>query len=124
MKKLTSIVYTVTDLDAAKAVHTALLGTESHTDTPYYVGFNLGGVEIALTPHVLTAGANVAAMARELASHIEFVRARRNCLQDINGRTETPHHSRKRRSRLQVEFGTVSVTSIHKSLGTEEVKWA
>jgi predicted enzyme related to lactoylglutathione lyase len=50
MNTLTSIVYTVHDLAAATAVHAALLGVEPHTDTPYYVGFNVGGVEIALTP--------------------------------------------------------------------------
>jgi len=38
------------DLDAAKAIHTALLGTEPHTDQPFYVGFNVGGVEIGLDP--------------------------------------------------------------------------
>jgi len=50
MNTIHNIVYTVGDLDAAKAIHTALLGTEPHTDQPYYVGFNVGGVEIALAP--------------------------------------------------------------------------
>ena len=50
MNTLTSIVYTVQDLDAAKTIHTALLGTQPHTDTPYYVGFNVGGLEIGLAP--------------------------------------------------------------------------
>jgi predicted enzyme related to lactoylglutathione lyase len=50
MNTLQSIVYTVRDLDAAKAIHITLLGAEPHTDQPYYVGFNLGGVEIGLTP--------------------------------------------------------------------------
>lgn len=51
MNTIHSIVYTVSDLDAAKAIHTALLGTEPHTDTSYYVGYNVGGVEIALAPN-------------------------------------------------------------------------
>jgi len=51
MNTIHNIVYTVSDLAAAKAIHTALLGTDPHTDTPYYVGYNVGGVEIALTPH-------------------------------------------------------------------------
>jgi predicted enzyme related to lactoylglutathione lyase len=51
MNILASIVHPVRDLDAAKAVHTALLGTGPHTDQPYYVGFNVGGVEIGLDPH-------------------------------------------------------------------------
>ncbi len=50
MNTLANIVYTVTDLNAAKAIHTALLGVEPHTDQPYYVGYNVGGVEIALRP--------------------------------------------------------------------------
>jgi predicted enzyme related to lactoylglutathione lyase len=50
MNTLTSIVYTATDLDAATAIHTALLGTQPHTSTAYYVGFNVGGIEIAITP--------------------------------------------------------------------------
>jgi predicted enzyme related to lactoylglutathione lyase len=51
MNTLRSIVYPVRDLVAAKAVHTALLGIEPHTDQPFYVGFNVGGVEIGLNPH-------------------------------------------------------------------------
>jgi predicted enzyme related to lactoylglutathione lyase len=39
----------VSDLDAAKAVYTALYG-EPHTDQPYYVGFNVDGFEIGLNP--------------------------------------------------------------------------
>src|SRR5690606_8005050 len=50
MNNVENIVYTVTDLEAAKAIHTALLGVEPHTDQPYYVGFNVGGLEIGLTP--------------------------------------------------------------------------
>lgn len=33
-----------------KAIHTALLGIEPHTDESYYVGFNVGGIEIGLSP--------------------------------------------------------------------------
>lgn len=44
-----SLVVPVSDLDAAKAVYTALLG-EPHTDQPYYVGYNVDGFEIALNP--------------------------------------------------------------------------
>ena len=47
MNPLKSIMYTVTNLDAAKAVHAAVLGVAPHTDQPYYVGFNVGGFDIA-----------------------------------------------------------------------------
>ena len=50
MNTLHSIVHPVRDLDAAKAIHIVLLGVEPHTDQPYYVGFNVGGVEIGLDP--------------------------------------------------------------------------
>jgi predicted enzyme related to lactoylglutathione lyase len=51
MNTLQSVVHPVRHLDAAKAIHTALLGTGPHTDKPFYVGFNVGGVEIGLDPH-------------------------------------------------------------------------
>jgi predicted enzyme related to lactoylglutathione lyase len=50
MNTFDNIVYTVSDLSTAKRIHAALLGTEPHTDQPYYVGFNVNGVEIGLAP--------------------------------------------------------------------------
>jgi predicted enzyme related to lactoylglutathione lyase len=44
-----SLVIPVTDLDATKAVYTALLGAP-HTDESYYVGYNVEGFEVALNP--------------------------------------------------------------------------
>ena len=44
-----SLVVPVSDVDAAKKVYAALYG-DPHTDQPYYVGFNVGGFEIALNP--------------------------------------------------------------------------
>ncbi len=44
-----SLVIPVSNLDAAKAVYTALLGAP-HTDQPYYVGYNVDGFEIGLNP--------------------------------------------------------------------------
>jgi predicted enzyme related to lactoylglutathione lyase len=44
-----SLVIPVSDLDAAKAVYNALLGSP-HTDQPYYVGYNVNGFEVALNP--------------------------------------------------------------------------
>jgi predicted enzyme related to lactoylglutathione lyase len=39
----------VSDLDAAKIVYGALLGSP-HTDEPYYVGYNINGFEVGLNP--------------------------------------------------------------------------
>ncbi len=50
MNILDNILYTVSDLDAAKALHATILDAQPHTDTPYYVGFEIAGVEIGLTP--------------------------------------------------------------------------
>lgn len=44
-----SLVVPVSDLDATKAVYTALLGAP-HTDESYYVGYNVNGFEVALNP--------------------------------------------------------------------------
>jgi predicted enzyme related to lactoylglutathione lyase len=44
-----SLVIPVSDLDAAKAVYTALLGAP-HTDESYYVGYNIDGFEVGLNP--------------------------------------------------------------------------
>ncbi|MBE7187134.1 VOC family protein [Jatrophihabitans endophyticus] len=49
MPEPATIVFPVSDLDAAKAVYTALLG-EPYADTPYYVGYRAGGPEVALDP--------------------------------------------------------------------------
>ena len=50
-----SLVIPVSDLDAAKAVYTALLGAP-HTDQPYYVGYNVNGFEVALAPGDVSGG--------------------------------------------------------------------
>ena len=44
-----SVVIPVSDLVAAKAVYTALLG-DPHTDASYYVGYNVDGFEVGLNP--------------------------------------------------------------------------
>lgn len=45
-----SVVVPVSDLDAAKAIYTALFGAP-HTDQPYYVGYDVNGFEVSLNPH-------------------------------------------------------------------------
>ena len=54
-----SLVVPVSDLDAAKAVYTALFGAP-HTDQPYYVGFNVDGFEVSLAPQGVGAPSSVA----------------------------------------------------------------
>ena len=45
-----TVLHPVADLAAAKAIYTALLGTEPQTDSPYYVGFEAAGQHIGLVP--------------------------------------------------------------------------
>jgi predicted enzyme related to lactoylglutathione lyase len=45
-----TVLHPVSDLTAAKAVYTALLGVPPQADTPYYVGFDVEGQHIGLVP--------------------------------------------------------------------------
>jgi predicted enzyme related to lactoylglutathione lyase len=45
-----TVLHTVSDLAAAKATYTALLGLAPQVDEPYYVGFDTEGQHIGLVP--------------------------------------------------------------------------
>jgi predicted enzyme related to lactoylglutathione lyase len=45
-----TVLHPVSDLEAAKAVYTALLGVPPQTDGPYYVGYEAEGQQIGLVP--------------------------------------------------------------------------
>jgi predicted enzyme related to lactoylglutathione lyase len=45
-----TVLHPVSDLAAAKAVYTALLGVEPVADAPYYVGYEAAGQHIGLVP--------------------------------------------------------------------------
>ena len=45
-----TVLHPVSDLDAAKAVYTALLGMPPQHDAPYYVGYEAEGQQIGLVP--------------------------------------------------------------------------
>ena len=45
-----TVLHPVTDLAAAKAVYTALLGVQPQADAPYYVGYDVAGQHIGLVP--------------------------------------------------------------------------
>jgi predicted enzyme related to lactoylglutathione lyase len=47
---LRTVVYPVTDLDAAKRWYGQLLGQPPYFDQPFYVGFAVGGFELGLVP--------------------------------------------------------------------------
>jgi predicted enzyme related to lactoylglutathione lyase len=45
-----TVLHPVSDLSRAKAVYTALLGTEPQADSEYYVGYDAAGQHIGLVP--------------------------------------------------------------------------
>jgi predicted enzyme related to lactoylglutathione lyase len=45
-----TVLHPVSDLEAAKAVYTALLGAPAQTDSSYYVGFDAAGQHVGLVP--------------------------------------------------------------------------
>jgi predicted enzyme related to lactoylglutathione lyase len=52
---LRTIIYSAPDLDGLKRWYTRLLRIEPYFDQPFYVGFNVGGYELALDPDVAVA---------------------------------------------------------------------
>jgi len=51
---LRTAVYPVDDLEKAKAWYGSVLETAPYFDTPFYVGFNVGGFELGLHPATAT----------------------------------------------------------------------
>lgn len=49
-KGIKIVLHPVSDLERAKTVYTALLGTEPAADSAYYVGYEVGGQHIGLVP--------------------------------------------------------------------------
>ena len=53
---LTTVIYPVKDLEQAKALYGKLLGKAPYADSPYYVGWKLGKMDIGLDPNGHQAG--------------------------------------------------------------------
>lgn len=47
---ITIVLHPVSDLERAKALYTALLGTPPQADSAYYVGYDVGGQHVGLVP--------------------------------------------------------------------------
>lgn len=47
---LRTAIYHVNDITEGKKWYNKVLGTEPYFDQPYYVGYNIGGYELGLTP--------------------------------------------------------------------------
>ncbi|MQY10106.1 hypothetical protein SRB5_02110 [Streptomyces sp. RB5] len=50
-KGIQTIMYPVTDLEAAKAIYSGLAGVEPYADEPYYVGYKVAGQDFGLDPN-------------------------------------------------------------------------
>ncbi len=50
-KGVKTIIYTVKDMDRAKAQFRTLLGVDPYGDQPYYIGFKVGDQDIGLVPN-------------------------------------------------------------------------
>jgi predicted enzyme related to lactoylglutathione lyase len=51
VKDVSLIVYPAADMDAAKKFFRAVTGSEPYADSPYYVGYKSGDIEIGLVPN-------------------------------------------------------------------------
>jgi len=51
VKDVSLIVYTVADMSAAKRFFGQLIGADPYADSPYYVGYKSGDIEIGLVPN-------------------------------------------------------------------------
>jgi predicted enzyme related to lactoylglutathione lyase len=78
------IVYPARDLDAAKRLFGALIGTEPYVDAPYYVGYRTGDLEIGLDPHGQGAGPIAYWAVNDVRSRLaELVAAGGEIVQDV-----------------------------------------
>lgn len=48
------LVYPVEDIEAAKTFYSRFLGVEPYADSPYYVGYKVGDLEVGLDPNANT----------------------------------------------------------------------
>lgn len=69
MHGLRTLIFDVTDLDAAKRFYTDVLGTPPYFDQPFYVGFDVGGYELGLRPAEGEHGPGVGGGTAYLAVH-------------------------------------------------------
>ena len=56
MNKVSLIVYPAKELASTKQIFSKFLGVEPYVDGPYYVGYNVGDMEIGLDPNAQNAG--------------------------------------------------------------------
>lgn len=50
-QEINTIIYPVKDAAGAKRLYSTLLGTEPFVDEPYYIGYQLNGMQVGLDPN-------------------------------------------------------------------------
>ena len=73
--EMKTVLYTVKDLASSTSLFTTLLGQAPHADTPYYVGFNVEGVEVGLVPEGPAGGAGASVAYFDVADIAATVQA-------------------------------------------------
>ena len=76
MNAVSLVIYPASDVPKAKEFFTGLLGTDPYADSPYYVGFKTGSVEIGITQkNPQSAGALVYVDVADIKSALDSVLA-------------------------------------------------
>jgi predicted enzyme related to lactoylglutathione lyase len=78
---ITTVIYPVKDLDQAKALYGKLLGIAPYADSPYYVGWKLGDMDIGLDPN----GHKVGLTGPVSYYQVDDIRASLQSLLDVGG---------------------------------------
>jgi len=82
-KRFKLLVYPVTDVEKAKTFYRKLLGVEPYADSPYYVGYRVGDLEIGLDPNSKAGPIGYTDVADIQASLKEITNAGAEIVQDI-----------------------------------------
>lgn len=78
------LVYPVNDIEKAKMFFNEFLGEEPYVDSPYYVGYKVGDLEVGLDPNSKTGPIAYTDVADLKASLDEMTSAGAEIVQDIN----------------------------------------
>jgi predicted enzyme related to lactoylglutathione lyase len=82
-KSIKVLVYPVTDVGKAKAFYSKFLGVEPYVDSPSYIGYKVGDLEVGLDPNSTVGPISYADVADIQASLKEMTEAGAEIVQDI-----------------------------------------
>jgi predicted enzyme related to lactoylglutathione lyase len=82
-KRIKLLVYPVTDIKKAKAFYNKFLSVEPYVDSPYYVGYKVGDLEVGLDPNATAGPIGYTDVADIQASLKEMAEAGAEIVQDI-----------------------------------------